>query len=217
MMVRDANALLPRAGRAARTTSTRSTRGAAHNRYLDTIAITEGPVRRVDHGQHRSSSASPTRSVRCRSAAEAIEQAIELNGAAVEANQLAFRWGRMWAVDPDRVPRGVGDCRRITCRSRRRRSRTRDHRGRARRRRARAARPQLRAADLADYQNDAYAESLPRDGAVSGRPAGQAAFAEAVARDLYKLMAYKDEYEVARLHLEARRELPIVDTPSART
>ena len=34
--------------------------------------------------------------------ADAIEQAIELNGAAVEANQTAFRWGRAWYVDPER-------------------------------------------------------------------------------------------------------------------
>ena len=37
--------------------------------------------------------------------ADAIEQAIELNGAAVEANQTAFRWGRSWFVDPEAVER----------------------------------------------------------------------------------------------------------------
>ena len=37
--------------------------------------------------------------------ADAIEQAIELNGAAVEANQAAFRWGRSWYVDPEAVER----------------------------------------------------------------------------------------------------------------
>ncbi len=37
--------------------------------------------------------------------ADAIEQAIELNGAAVEANQTAFRWGRSWYVDPEHVER----------------------------------------------------------------------------------------------------------------
>jgi indolepyruvate ferredoxin oxidoreductase len=48
-----------------------------------------------------------------------------------------------------------------------------------------------------------YADALERVQAH-----GDDALTEAVARGLYKLLAYKDEYEVARLHLEGVRELP---------
>jgi indolepyruvate ferredoxin oxidoreductase len=62
------------------------------------------------------------------------------------------------------------------------------------------------AADLVDYQSESYAAQF-RD--VVGRAceaeravdAGTTALSEAVARNLHKLMAYKDEYEVARLLL----------------
>ena len=40
--------------------------------------------------------------------AAAIERAIDLNGTAVEANLPAFRWGRLWVVDPERVERQAG-------------------------------------------------------------------------------------------------------------
>ena len=39
--------------------------------------------------------------------------------------------------------------------------------------------------------------------AEAAKAPGQTGLAEAVARDYYKLLAYKDEYEVARLHTEA--------------
>ena len=45
-------------------------------------------------------------------AAAAIEQAIELNGAAVEVNKLAFRWGRMWVQDRARVEAAMAGARR---------------------------------------------------------------------------------------------------------
>jgi len=59
----------------------------------------------------------------------------------------------------------------------------------------------IRVPELVAYQNAAYAErylkTVTRAANVDER------FGEAVARGLFKLMAYKDEYEVARLHLDA--------------
>ena len=65
-----------------------------------------------------------------------------------------------------------------------------------------------RADDLTAYQDPAYAPPLPRRvvervrAAEQDKTPGSTALTEAVARYLYKLMAYKDEYEVARLALE---------------
>jgi len=56
-----------------------------------------------------------------------------------------------------------------------------------------------RAAFLTDYQNVAWADRYRA--AVARVRAVDARLAEAVARSLFKLMSYKDEYEVARLHM----------------
>jgi indolepyruvate ferredoxin oxidoreductase len=69
----------------------------------------------------------------------------------------------------------------------------------------------IRVPDLVAYQSRRYARryvDVVRRVAAAERKAlgdgpGSTALAEAVARNLYKLMAYKDEYEVARLHLDA--------------
>lgn len=124
--------------------------------------------------------------------ADAIEQAITLNGVAVDTNLAAFRWGRAWIRDAASVERAAG----LT----------------------RPAGPESfddlverLAADLVGYQSEAYADRFravvgaARD-AERGCGVASTRYSETVARNLHKLMAYKDEYEVARLLLgdEAR-------------
>ncbi len=121
--------------------------------------------------------------------AEAIERAIELNGEAVEMNKAAFRFGRYAAADRAAVeklavPEEVDDVRRL--------SQSLDEI------------IKRRAAFLTDYQNAAYAARYralveKAKAAEAARAPGKQGLAEAVARYLFKLMAYKDEYEVARL------------------
>ena len=122
---------------------------------------------------------------------QAIDRAIELNAIAVETNRRTFAWGRLAAVDLDQVQaaarpetvdlsraRGATDLEQITTKRER---------------------------FLSGYQDDAYARrykalvdrvrSEERDKAK-----GLSGMAEAVAQNYFKLLAYKDEYEVARLH-----------------
>ncbi|HML11415.1 MAG TPA: indolepyruvate ferredoxin oxidoreductase family protein [Stellaceae bacterium] len=124
---------------------------------------------------------------------EAILRAIELNGAAVEFNRRAFRWGRRTALDPELVAsRAIpADAAPETHRL----SETLDEV---------IAR---RVAFLTAYQNAAYAARYAGwvdrvRGAETEALAGSAALTDAVARALFKLMAYKDEYEVARLYTD---------------
>jgi indolepyruvate ferredoxin oxidoreductase len=121
--------------------------------------------------------------------AEAIERAIELNGEAVEMNKMAFRLGRYAVADRAAIeklaaPKEVDDARRL--------SQSLDEI---------IAR---RVAFLTDYQDAAYAARYRAlvekvRAAEAARAPGKQGLAEAVARHLFKLMAYKDEYEVARL------------------
>ncbi len=129
--------------------------------------------------------------------ADAIEKAIELNGQAVEMNVAAFRWGRRAAHEPEFVRKLAEGTRRPEPKAE-----TLDEI---------VAR---RAEFLAGYQNRAYAERYrARVAAVRGaeqRAApGSTVVSEAVARNLFKLMAAKDEYEVARLYADGsfRRKL----------
>jgi indolepyruvate ferredoxin oxidoreductase len=126
--------------------------------------------------------------------ADAIERAIEMNGEAVPMNTSAFRYGRRAAVDPKAVealveprPQEQNDSLRLS--------------------QSFAETVDRRAAFLTDYQNAAYARRyrnwVEKVRTVEAEKArGQCGLAEAVARYLFKLMAYKDEYEVARLYSE---------------
>ncbi|GGF45619.1 indolepyruvate ferredoxin oxidoreductase [Aliidongia dinghuensis] len=125
--------------------------------------------------------------------AEAIDRAIELNGVAVEFNKKSFLWGRRAAVDLAAVEAAAAPPRPAT--GSRRRSESLDEL------------IERRIADLTRYQNAAYAEryaALVRRvvQAEAERVPGRTGLGEAVARNLYKLMAYKDEYEVARLYTD---------------
>jgi indolepyruvate ferredoxin oxidoreductase len=120
---------------------------------------------------------------------EAIQRAIELNNVAVEFNKRAFHWGRRAAVDPAGVARAA----------------------------APTPAPKIpetleeivahRRAHLTGYQNPAYADRYQAlvDRAAAAereRTPGMSGFALAVARSHAKLLAYKDEYEVARLYTD---------------
>jgi indolepyruvate ferredoxin oxidoreductase len=121
---------------------------------------------------------------------EAILRAIELNGAAIDMNKQAFTWGRLAAHDLARV-RSVIQFR------------------------TRAPTPirtldesiAYRAKFLTEYQNKSYADrylstiAKVRNAEATASP-GSIELTEAVAKNLFKLMAYKDEYEVARLYTD---------------
>jgi indolepyruvate ferredoxin oxidoreductase len=122
---------------------------------------------------------------------DAIERAIELNGVSIEMNKHALAWGRLAAHDYEKVAALVRPIAHEIVRA-----------------------PQgltelveRRSATLAQYQNAAYARRY-RDfvaeieRVAAARLGPRAALAKPVAENLYKLMAYKDEYEVARLYTD---------------
>ncbi|NNE41492.1 MAG: indolepyruvate ferredoxin oxidoreductase family protein [Marinicaulis sp.] len=118
----------------------------------------------------------------------AILRAVELNGVAIEKNKRAFSLGRAAAVDIDKVEKAAGL-------------------------NEEPATPQSlndlvndRAEFLTGYQNKKYGEDYRNFVNAIGEKAknipGGDEFSTAVARYLFKLMAYKDEYEVARLYAD---------------
>ncbi|WP_349366412.1 MAG: indolepyruvate ferredoxin oxidoreductase family protein [Nitratireductor rhodophyticola] len=124
----------------------------------------------------------------------ALTQAIVLNGVAIEKNHRAFLIGRLAAEKPDAL-KGLLD-----------------------------PKPQIdgtldeivtrREAFLTDYQNATYAARYRRlvdRVRAAEAPFGSDAVSRAAARSLFKLMAYKDEYEVARLHTETGFSARIAD------
>ncbi|HSV82037.1 MAG TPA: indolepyruvate ferredoxin oxidoreductase family protein [Ramlibacter sp.] len=132
---------------------------------------------------------------------EALLRAIELNGVAVDNNKAAFEWGRQAAHNPARVEALVlapenGDARR----------------GRGvqviefKKRETLDSLIARRVEFLTGYQNAGYADryqALVERVRAAEAPLGKSSLTEAVAKGLFKLMAYKDEYEVARLHAES--------------
>jgi indolepyruvate ferredoxin oxidoreductase len=124
---------------------------------------------------------------------EAMMEAIRLNGVAVGANLAAFRWGRLLAHDPAKAEAAAKAIFKPT--SAERMSQTLDEA---------IAR---RVAFLTDYQDAAYAERYrTRVDAIRAlereRMPGSEALSSAVAKSYFKLLAYKDEYEVARLYTD---------------
>ena len=125
--------------------------------------------------------------------APAIRRAIELNGEAVAMNLAAFDWGRAACANPAALaafaPADAGNG------------------GSGDRRRAPRRIPH-------GYQNRAYAaryralvDEVAK--AEAAKAPGRSGLALAVARYLFKLMAYKDEYEVARLYTDGAFAKPL--------
>jgi indolepyruvate ferredoxin oxidoreductase len=122
---------------------------------------------------------------------EAIDKAIELNAVAVEANRRTFAWGRLAAHDIEAVRAAA-------------RPTMREEKPVAEKLEDIVAR---RVQLLAAYQDGAYAERYRKlidevAKAEREKARGRSGLAEAAARSLAKLMAYRDEYEVARLYTD---------------
>jgi indolepyruvate ferredoxin oxidoreductase len=116
-------------------------------------------------------------------------RAIELNAVAVENNKTAFEWGRQAAVRPDEVQKRVRPGQVIEFKKRD----------------SVDSLVARRVEFLTAYQNAAYADKYKRfvvEVQQAETALGKTALSETVARYLFKLMAYKDEYEVARLHTD---------------
>ncbi|HEY9263783.1 MAG TPA: DUF6537 domain-containing protein, partial [Mycobacterium sp.] len=128
----------------------------------------------------------------------AVEEAIGINGVAVEANTAAFRWGRVAIADPARFHDVVSPVR--VRQPVALPDRVLDGATFAGRVGDLIAR---RAADLVAYQDEAvarrYVAVLQSIWTAERAVGDRTEFSEAVANGLYKLTAYKDEYEVARL------------------
>ncbi|MDP6873991.1 MAG: 2-oxoacid:acceptor oxidoreductase family protein, partial [Alphaproteobacteria bacterium] len=120
---------------------------------------------------------------------EAIDKAIELNGVAVAMNRRAFALGRLAAEDLDQVTKMAQPAMPEPAKA----AETLDEM---------IAR---RAAYLTEYQDADYAAQYTAfvrqvETAEQNKGKGMTGLGEAVAQNLFKLMAYKDEYEVARLY-----------------
>ncbi len=123
----------------------------------------------------------------------AIETAIETNGAAAEKNRKAFRMGRLAIASPAKLQ----SCQTPLETTRAPQSKTL------------ADRIDLRAQELTQYQNarlaERYRDMVEIVASAEKRAIGKTgALTEAVAKSYFKLLAIKDEYEVARLFTDGR-------------
>jgi len=129
--------------------------------------------------------------------AAAIEEAIEINGTAVAANIAAFRWGRVAVTDPAAFRAAGSTPARTVERETPAAVATSGLQGELLRI------VTQRATDLVGYQSEklatSYVEFVTRIAKAEQAVTTETRFSEAVARNLFKLTAYKDEYEVARL------------------
>jgi indolepyruvate ferredoxin oxidoreductase len=114
---------------------------------------------------------------------EALKRAIELNGVEIDRNKQAFDWGRIAAAKPDVLANML--------KNDKGQDETLDEL------------IQRRADFLVGYQDQALADRfLDLVSRVREHQSSNDALVEAVAKSYFKLLAYKDEYEVARLHTE---------------
>jgi len=130
----------------------------------------------------------------------ALLRAIELNAVAVEANKQAFLWGRRAALDLAKVEGVAAPAKAVVMQM----PQTLE------------ALVRRRSAFLAQYQNAAYAreyEAFVERVRHAETALGKGdSLARAVAKSLFKLMAYKDEYEVARLYTSGEFERKLKET-----
>lgn len=120
---------------------------------------------------------------------ESLMRAIELNNVQINNNLAAFEWGRHAAHQPDALAKSTQPTQVIQFK-----------------------RPDSlqtliadRTARLTSYQNEAYAlkyQAIVARVQAAEAPMGKTLLSDTVAKQLYRLMAYKDEYEVARLHTQ---------------
>ena len=122
----------------------------------------------------------------------ALLRAIELNGVAVESNQRSFLWGRRAAADLQRVERIAAPSQAVVLHLPERLDKL----------------IEARAELLTAYQDRAYAERyldlVQKVRTVETMGGLGSKLTTAVAKNYFKLMAYKDEYEVARLYTDGR-------------
>ena len=132
-------------------------------------------------------------------AIETIEEAIRLNGVAIKMNLLAFNWGRRFAEKPEEALQFIAEA---------------SHG---------AGEPETlqqmiesRAEYLTGYQDAAYArryrDLVERVEEAEAKLGKRRDLTSAVARFYFKLLSYKDEYEVARLYTDGQFEKTIRET-----